>query len=71
MMTLQTPRPRVGKACSQAGSDFPRDRCLHELFEAQVERMPGLQATVPPALIPQLDSIDPDEVGSGNLEVCA
>jgi non-ribosomal peptide synthetase component F len=59
------------EVCSQARSGFPRDTCLHELFEAQVERTPGLRVTVPPSLLPQLDLADPDEVGSGNLELCA
>jgi len=45
-MTLQMLRRRVVETCSRTGSDFPRDRCLHELFEAQVERTPGAVAVV-------------------------
>ncbi|CAA9320056.1 MAG: Polyketide synthase modules and related proteins, partial [uncultured Gemmatimonadetes bacterium] len=45
-VTLQTPRRRVVETGSQAESDFPRHACLHELFEAQVERTPGAVAVV-------------------------
>jgi amino acid adenylation domain-containing protein len=34
------------EACGRTGSDFPRDTCLHEPFEAQVERTPGAVAVV-------------------------
>ncbi len=31
---------------NQTGRDYPRDKCLHELFEAQVEKSPGAVAVV-------------------------
>ena len=45
-MTLRTLRRRVVETRNQTGSEFPRDTCLHELFEAQVERTPGAVAVV-------------------------
>jgi amino acid adenylation domain-containing protein len=39
-------RRRVVEAFNRTAADFPRDACLHELFEAQAARTPGAVAVV-------------------------
>ena len=36
----------VGVGWNQAAADSPRDRCMHELFEQQVEQVPDRVAVV-------------------------
>jgi amino acid adenylation domain-containing protein len=39
-------RRQVLEAWNRTAAEYPADRCIHELFEAQVERTPGAEAVV-------------------------
>ena len=40
----ESQRKRLLEDWNQTAADYPRDRCIHELFEAQVQRTPDLPA---------------------------